>query len=51
MSRFKFLLDEHLHGHLWRAIRDHNAGAVRPLDVERVGDLPDLPLGARTPKF
>jgi hypothetical protein len=41
-----FVLDEHLRRRLWRAIQAHNARGVDPLDVVRVGDLPDLPLGS-----
>lgn len=40
------LLDEHLRGVLWRAIQRHNARGVDVLDVVRVGDAPDLPLGS-----
>jgi hypothetical protein len=42
----RFLLDEHLRGPLWHAIGRHNLGGGLPLDVARVGDPPDLPLGA-----
>ena len=41
-----FVLDEHLRRRLWRAIQAHNARGVDPLDVVRVGDPPDLPLGS-----
>jgi hypothetical protein len=41
-----FLLDEHLRGPLWQAIVRHNARGQGPLDVVRVGDAPDLPLGS-----
>src|SRR3954453_23155519 len=42
----RYLLDEHLRGGgLWQAIQHHNALGVDPLDVVRVGDLPDLPQG------
>src|SRR5207253_5878946 len=42
-----FIFDEHLRGGLWQAIRSHNSLGVYPLDVVRVGDLPDLPLGSK----
>ena len=42
----RFVLDEHLRGPLWRAVQRHNARAEDPIDVVRVGDLPDLPLGS-----
>ena len=41
-----FLLDENQRGLLWRAIVRHNQAAILPLDVFRVGDSPDLPLGS-----
>jgi hypothetical protein len=34
---------------LWNAIQQHNAGGVNLLDVVRVGDRPDLPLGIQDP--
>jgi hypothetical protein len=43
----RFVLDEHLRGPLWNAIRQHNARSPYPLDVVRVGDPVNLPL--RTP--
>ena len=42
----RFLLDENLRGPLWQAIQRHNAAGGLPLDVERVGEPPDLPLGS-----
>ena len=42
----RYLLDEHFRGRLWRAIQQHNAGGTYPIDVFRVGDPPDLPLGS-----
>lgn len=45
----RFLLDEHLRGPLWRAVRWHNSRGVHPLDVVRVGDPVDLRLGAEDP--
>ena len=44
-----FLLDEHLRGTLWRAIQHYNSRGVNPLDVVRVGDPEDLPLGSLDP--
>lgn len=44
-----YLLDEHLRGVLWRAIQRHNARGVDVLDVVRVGDPADLPLGSAAP--
>jgi hypothetical protein len=45
-----FVLDEHLRGGgLWQAIQQHNALGVDPLDMARVGDPPDLPLGTLDP--
>src|SRR5262245_50332571 len=45
-----FLLDEHLRGSaLWHAIRQHNAVGVDAIDMVRVGDPPDLPLGTLDP--
>jgi hypothetical protein len=41
-----YLLDENLRGILWRAVQRHNALGIFPLDVKRVGDSPDLPLGS-----
>ena len=42
----RYLLDEHFRGPLWRAIQQHNAGGAYPIDVSRVGDPADLPLGS-----
>jgi hypothetical protein len=45
-----FLLDEQLRGgSLRKAIDHHNALGIYPLDVVRVGDPPDLPLGTTDP--
>lgn len=41
----RYVLDEHLRGPLWRAIQWHNRAGVYCLDVVRVGDAADLPLG------
>jgi len=42
-----FLFDEHLRGPLWRAAQSHNLSSNDTLDVVRVGDPPDLPLGEK----
>jgi hypothetical protein len=48
----RYLLDEHLRGGgLWQAIQHHNALGVDLLDVLRVGDSPDLPLGMPDPSI
>src|SRR4051812_7070345 len=44
-----YVLDEHLRGPLWSALRRHNAGGTNVVDVVRVGDSPDLPLGTKDP--
>src|SRR5262249_14600653 len=45
----RYLLGEHLRGPPWRAIQWHNRLGEFPLDVVRVGDPPDLPLGTPDP--
>jgi hypothetical protein len=46
----RFVLDEHLRGGgLWQAIQQHKAAGKFPLDVVRVGDPFDLPLGIADP--
>src|SRR5215831_15765544 len=45
----RFVIDEHWRGPLWRAIQHHNAAGAYPIDAERVGDPPDLPLGTLDP--
>ena len=47
----KLVLDEHLRGPLWWAIQRHNAQSADPIDVIRVGDVPELPLGANDPEI
>jgi hypothetical protein len=44
-----YVLDEHYRGILWNAIQQHNASGINPLDVVRVGDPADLPLGTKDP--
>jgi hypothetical protein len=42
----RFVLDEHLRGGaLWQAVQQHNAAGVDVLDMTRVGDPADLPIG------
>lgn len=45
----RYVLDEHFRRILWNAIQQHNAGGVNLLDVVRVGDPVDLPLGTKDP--
>lgn len=45
----RFVLDENQRGPLWRAVVRHNQLGVNTLDVVRVGDPPDLPLGSTDP--
>jgi hypothetical protein len=47
----RFLLDEHLRRALWRAISKHNRMGIDVLDVARVGDPVDLPLGSFDPQL
>lgn len=42
----RFILDEQLRGQLWNAVQWHNRCGAYPLDVIRVGDPADLPLGS-----
>ena len=41
----RYVLDENLRGPLWDTIERHNLLGNHPIDVTRVGDLPDLPTG------
>jgi hypothetical protein len=47
--QLRYLLDEDLRGLLWRFIVRYNARGVDPIDVVRVGDFDDLPLGSTDP--
>ena len=47
----RFVLDENQRGLLWRAIVRHNQLGAHPVDVVRVGDPSDLPLGASDPEI
>jgi hypothetical protein len=44
-----FVLDEQLRGQLWVYVEQHNLAGVHPIDVTRVGDPLDLPLGTADP--
>lgn len=44
-----FLGDENLPGRFFRAVQRHNARGVYPLDLLRVGEPSDLPLGSLDP--
>ena len=44
-----YVLDEHLRGMLWQAIRQHNAASAFPIDGVQVGDPVDLSLGTSDP--
>jgi hypothetical protein len=44
-----YLLDEHVRGLLWRHVQRHNAFGRPAINAVRVGDPPDLPLGALDP--
>jgi hypothetical protein len=44
-------LDENQRGQLWRAAQRHNRTSAHALDVARVGDPPDLPLGSIDPEI
>jgi hypothetical protein len=46
----RFVFDEHLRGGArWHAVQQHNALGVDVLDVTRVGDPADLPIGTDDP--
>lgn len=45
----RFVLDEHLRGPAWSAVRRYNATAESPLEVVRVGDPNCVPLGTGDP--
>src|SRR5688500_1599972 len=47
----RFLLDEHLRGPLWFALLRHNASGGLPINVARVGDSQELPLGIDDPSI
>jgi hypothetical protein len=46
-----YLLDENLPRRLDRSIARHNARGLLPIQVVRVGDPPDLPLGSDDPSI
>jgi hypothetical protein len=41
----RYLLDENVRGPLWSALQRYNRKNDSPIDVVRVGDDPELPLG------
>src|SRR5260370_24641732 len=45
----RYLLDEHLRGALWDLVKRHNVAGAYPLDIQRVGDLAELPIGIPDP--
>src|SRR5437879_3528974 len=45
----RYVLDEHLRGPIFHAVQDHNRLGAYRLDVARVGDPADLPLGTLDP--
>ena len=45
----RYLLDEHLRGALWDLVKRHNGLGIYPLDCQRVGDIPQLPIGTPDP--
>jgi hypothetical protein len=47
----RFLLDENQRGLLWRAAHRHNLHGAHVLDLARVGDPPDLPIGSNDPEI
>lgn len=47
----RFLLDENLRGPLWQAILRHNLSGAPAVDVVRVGDATEIPLGADDPSI
>jgi hypothetical protein len=46
-----YALDEDLRGQLWRYMLRHNARGLDPIDVVRVGDVEELPLGTKDPEI
>ena len=47
----RYLLDENLRGPLWKALVDANQRGGRNVEITRVGDEPDLPLGSEDPEI
>jgi hypothetical protein len=45
----RYLFDENLCGPAWDAVERHNARAINVIDVVRVADPQDLPLGSTDP--
>lgn len=47
----RFVLDENQRGPLWRAVVRHNQSGEYLLDIVRVGDTLNLPLGSNDPEI
>jgi hypothetical protein len=47
----RYLLDEHLRGLFWHYVLQYNVRHTDPLNVIRVGDPADLPLGTEDPEI
>src|SRR5947207_2747401 len=47
----RYVLDEHFRRRLWKALQKHNLAGIDPVDVVRVGDPPDIPLGVDDPSL
>lgn len=45
----RFVADENLRGRLWNAVMRRNPLSANPIDMARVGDYLDLPLGTTDP--
>jgi hypothetical protein len=41
----RYLLDENQRGLLWSFLKRHNSRGIHPLDILRVGDFRELPIG------
>jgi Domain of unknown function (DUF5615) len=46
----RFVLDENARGPIWDAVLAHKAKGITPLDIVRVGDPADIPLGTLDPE-
>jgi hypothetical protein len=47
----RYVFDENLRGPLWAAVCRANARRTEPVDITRVGDEADLPLGTSDPEL
>lgn len=45
----RYLLDENQRGLLWSFLKRHNARGINTLDILRVGDFDELPIGVDDP--